>query len=888
MSLRSGTRIGSYEITGAIGAGGMGEVYRARDARLRRDVAIKVVPGAFAANPQRLARFEREAHALASLNHPNILAIYDVGSAPDGPFIVSELLEGTTLADASVRGRPWPLRQALDITRQVAQGLAAAHARGIVHRDLKPANIFVGDDGVAKILDFGLARLTEPLAPDDDRTKEPVTGENTVLGTAGYMAPEQVRGQPADQRADIFALGVVLYELLTGRRPFTGPTAADALTAVLTSDPPDLSQDESIPAAIARVAGRCLQKRPEARFQSAADLAFALDTVSATSSAGVLPPVRRRVTLSPSLLAMLAALALATGAGFFAGRSTTPHRLFPVVARVHTLTDLVGLEDAPAMAPDGKSVAFVAMAGGWHHIFVRLLAGGASLQITRDPAEHLFPRWSPGSSEIMYFSPAAPGEAQGTLREVSALGGVPRRLTNALGGADVSLRDGRLAYFVVAEGHIQLLTSANDGGSTKVIARLPSGSYYWHPRWSPNGGYIAFQRGDGVRFDVFVVPAEGGEPRQVTHDNTVINGLSWLPDGSGIIYSCSRDSTMPYLPTFSLWRAPLDGGASTPLTSQETSYVNPDVHQDGTVVAGRVRMQFDLWKIPTGGSAVDNVARRIQLTRQTGHVQTPTVNPAGDEIAFLSDSGGHANIWVLAMSSGDVRQITHERDASAAVGVPIWSPDGQSIAFVSSRGNAGLGFGLWAVSPDGSNLRQLVKRGFGAAWSPDGRWLYYVEGANRNVMKIPPGGGTPLTVRTDGARNVIGLHRATLFYLEERALVDGTPEFLVRAATPENGPSRVLARVPASRVPSWQIVNPALSPDGNWLVQTLTDGVRTNIWALSTSTGEWHPITDFGDRATFIARRVSWTPDGMYVVAAVGEGDEDIVRLDGLVEGRSR
>jgi Tol biopolymer transport system component len=475
--------------------------------------------------------------------------------------------------------------------------------------------------------------------------------------------------------------------------------------------------------------------------------------------------------------------------------------------------------------------------------------------------------------------------AQGTLREVSALGGVSRRIASALGEADVSLREGRLTYFCLAERGIELVTSLNDGSDTKLIARLPSGSYYWHPRWSPDGRSVAFQRGDGIRFDLFVVPAEGGEPRQLTHVHTLINGLAWLPGGDGIVYSSSRGSTMPYLPTFSLWQVTLDGASTTELTSHETSYGHPDIHQDGTVVVSRMRMQFDIWQLPTRGSPIDNVKGALRLTRQTGEVATPTADPAGNEVAFLSDSGGHANIWVLTRS-GELRQITHERDADVAIGVPIWSPDGGSIAFVSTRGNAGLGFGLWAVSPDGSNLRQLVPTGFGAAWSPDSRWLYYVDDATRRIKRVPRAGGPAVFVRTDVARNVIGLHGSTLFYMDERLLVDGTPEFLIRAATPEDGPSRVVARMPASRVPIWQVVNPALSPDGKWLAQALTDGLTTNIWTLSTSTGEWRQMTDFGARATFIARRVSWSPDGTSVLAAIGDGDEDIVRLDGLVAGR--
>ena len=222
-----------------------------------------------------------------------------------------------------------------------------------------------------------------------------------------------------------------------------------------------------------------------------------------------------------------------------------------------------------------------------------------------------------------------------------------------------------------------------------------------------------------------------------------------------------------------------------------------------------------------------------------------------------------------------------------AVGVPVWSPDGPSIAFVSSRGNQGLTFGVWLVDSDGSNLRNVANPGLGPAWSADGRWLYYSTrsgstAADVVLKKVPVEGGQAVTVTTERLRNVIGSHGDTLYYLFERPLVDGTPEFEIRAATPEDAPFRVLARIPASRVPIWQIVNPALSPDGKWLAQALTDGLTTNIWALSTTTGQWRQLTDFGERATFIARRMSWSSDGRSILAAVGEGDSDIVMLEGL------
>jgi len=293
-------------------------------------------------------------------------------------------------------------------------------------------------------------------------------------------------------------------------------------------------------------------------------------------------------------------------------------------------------------------------------------------------------------------------------------------------------------------------------------------------------------------------------------------------------------------------------------------------------------MRFDIWKFPFGEVPADNVRVAERITQQTGQVQTPTAGPDDREIAFLSDSGGHANLWVVRSDGREQRQITHELDPSVALGVPVWSPDGSTIAFVSSRGNTGLGFGIWVVNPDGGNLRQLVKHGLGAAWSSDGKWLHYTDGGV--LYKIALTGGAP--VKIGQARNVIGSDGSTLYYMIERPLVDGRPEFEIHAANPEDAPSRVLARFQASRVASWQIVNPSLSPDGRWLALPLTDGVVTNIWAVSTSSGEWRQVTDFGDRATFIARRVAWSSNSQSIFAAVGEGDSDIVLLDGVLHAR--
>jgi Tol biopolymer transport system component len=304
------------------------------------------------------------------------------------------------------------------------------------------------------------------------------------------------------------------------------------------------------------------------------------------------------------------------------------------------------------------------------------------------------------------------------------------------------------------------------------------------------------------------------------------------------------------------------------------------------VSAARMRMRFDIWKFPFDGSPSENVRRAEPVTHQTGEVLTPTASPDGKEVAFLSDSGGHANLWVLSLASGELRQITFESDPRAAVGVPVWSPDGRTIAFVSSKGRTGYEFGIWVVNPDGSNAQQLVAQGLGLAWSPDSQWVYYTDNVSGTLNKIRLSGGAPVVVRAERTRNAIAVHGSTLYFMIERPLVDGRPEFELRSATPENGPSRTIARIPASRVATWQIVNPALSPDGAWLSLPLTDGLTTNIWALSTLDGSWRQVTDFGDRTTFIVRRMSWSSDGTSIFAAIGEGDADIVLLDGLVDAR--
>jgi eukaryotic-like serine/threonine-protein kinase len=883
MTVSVGQRLGRFEVRGTLGAGGMGDVYRAHDPQLGREVAIKALPSAFSNDPDRQRRFEREARAAASLNHPNILAVHDVGVHDGVPFIVTELLEGETLRQ-QMNGRPLPPRKAIDYAIQIASGLAAGHDRGVVHRDIKPDNLFVTRDGRVKILDFGLAKMIDasgdatvtldgvPLAP--------------VVGTAVYMSPEQARGLRVDHRSDIFSFGVVLYEMLAGYAPFRRGTTPETLNAILHDEPPELAGVALVARSLERIVRHCLEKVPAARFQDIRDLIFDLNALPDDAyQSGPTPPVSSRRGANRIRYWSLPAAAVVAAAvlGYLAGTTRAPAPIADAgTHRVHRVTDLAGIEESPSISPDRKYVAFTGNVNGVRQIYLRLLAGGSPSPITKDAVDHRSPRWAPDGNSLVFFSPARSDQVQGEIWRIPTLGGSPRHVMDCIGDADVSPSSGRLACFTLSAGKTQLVTASPEGTDVQVVAQSVS-EYHLYPRWSPDGRWIAFQKGDGLRYDIFVLPIAGGEPRKLTNERNIIRGLAWLPDSSGIVYSSSGGSTIPYLPPMTLWEVKLNGDDPRQISPAEAWYEEPDVHSSGLLSAAMMRMHFDLWRFPFDRGPAENVRRATQITRQTGEVSTPTSSPDGHEIAFLSDSGGHSNLWVSSVQNGALRQITFEDEPAVSVGVPMWSPDGSSIAFVSSKGRIGFDFGIWLINPDGTNQRNIAKQGLGVAWSADGQWIYYAESSAGPLYKIAASGGSPIRVRSDPMRNVIGLHDTTLYYMVERPLLDGRPQFEILAATPEDGPSHSLAHIPAARVPSWQIVNPSLSPDGEWLAMPLTDGDTTNIWALSTRTREWRQVTDFGDRATFIARRVSWSADGRSILAAVGEGDADIVVLDELI-----
>src|SRR5271168_1470452 len=424
MALSSGTKLGPYEIHSLLGAGGMGEVYRARDTRLGRDVAIKVLPEALANDADRLRRFEQEARTIAALNHPNILGIHDIGTHDGAPFLVSEFLEGQTLRDKLV-SEPLPVRRAIEYALGMAQGLAAAHEKGIVHRDLKPENVFVTRDGRIKVLDFGLAKLVRP--EENHETAETLTSPPTlpgmVMGTVGYMSPEQVRGEPSDARSDIFSFGAVLYEMLTGKRAFKRATSAETMTAILREEPPELNDTGwQGPLAMQRILVRCLEKNVERRFQSASDLAFAIESLSGTSAAKSVPqPKSRRVWL-PWVLAAMLLVAIAVR-----------EMVRPVAAPPDPLenahfarvTDFESVE--AAISPDGRFVAFVSDHDGPFDVWLTQVGTGRLINLTQGNAGPL-----PGPLRSVGFSGNGSeiwlggGDVGMRLRLMPLTGGTPR------------------------------------------------------------------------------------------------------------------------------------------------------------------------------------------------------------------------------------------------------------------------------------------------------------------------------------------------------------------------------------------------------------------------------------------------------------------------------
>ncbi|HET9401855.1 MAG TPA: protein kinase [Candidatus Acidoferrales bacterium] len=680
MALTAGNRLGTYEIVCPLGAGGMGEVYRARDTRLGRDVALKVLPAAFAADSERLARFEQEAKCLASLNHPHIACIYGVEESTGAPAIVMELVEGPTLADR-IRKGPIPIDEALPIARQIADALEYAHERGIIHRDLKPANIKITPDDAAKVLDFGLAKaLDDTPAETVDLAHSPtLTGMATqagiILGTAGYMSPEQARGKSVDRRADIWSFGCVLFEMLTGRQAFRGETVTDTLAAILKSEP-DWSQLPAATSAHVRVMlRRCLQKDPRQRLRDIGDARISLEEVIAGSSelftsAGVSFPVGRRI-FPWALAGLFAAL---SAAGLIAWRFGASASRRPMHFRA--VTNLEGVQAEPAISPDGRSVAFLSNRGGDFNLYVGLLSGGDLVQVTHDSNLKAGPAWSPDGATLAFSRMNSSGTWD--IWETPSLGGTSRRVIQNANDAAWSPDGTQLAY---ANGEDHGIWVAGASGENAHRITMPDGKAgnwrYTEPRFSPDGGKIAFSsRGNGPYGELNVFDLRSGNLHAITSDGALALSPVWSPDGRFIYFGSSRGGTM------NIWKIAATGGDKEQITSGQGDDAQLDLSQDGNkIVFSTWRQKINLTEIDLAGKPGAPSSRMLPMDPGRNQVG-PSYSSDGKYLAYFSNLKGaeRESIWVSnADGSNPVLLVRDDR-----VNVfPRWTPDGQHVLYES-------------------------------------------------------------------------------------------------------------------------------------------------------------------------------------------------------------
>ncbi|MFN2454156.1 MAG: protein kinase [Pyrinomonadaceae bacterium] len=727
-ALPSGTRLGRYEIRSLLGAGGMGEVYRARDPKINRDVAIKVLPASLSADVERLRRFEQEAQAAGALNHPNILVIYDVDTHDDGaPYVVSELLEGETLRER-LGGAPLPQRKAVEYALQIAHGLAAAHQKGIVHRDLKPENLFITKDGHVKILDFGLAKLIEPAdtsaAQTDVPTRKVNTGAGVVLGTIGYMSPEQVRGQPADHRADIFSFGAVLYEMLSGRRAFRGDSAIETLNAILKEEPPDLTAVNSqVAPGLERVAQHCLEKRPEQRFQSASDVAFALEALTGNSGSTQVSAIKdlKRLTARERIAWLTAGvllLAIASLAFLYGRRSPVDAsvlRFFvsPPEKTVFTFHDVIY---STAVSPDGRLLAFVPLAAGQTQLWVRPL-DSLNAQPLEGTTGATSPFWSPDSRFIGFF-------AEGKLKKIGATGGPPQTLCSAppeVNSGTWNREDTIL--FTSGQGDRGILRVSASGGEPTTISRIDKSKgeiYQFWPYFLPDGKHFLYLAGHAQRetSTLCVMSLEGGETRPL------------IQTPSRVVYASPE--YLLYVREKNLLAQPFDAAAlrltGEPIpVAERLLYFNPTGWAEISVSDNGV-LAYHTGQFVSRLVWLNRKGEEIGSISSPNAYEAPRLSPDGRKLAVsVADSRTGANdIWIYDLTRGTSTRFTFDNTTENG---PVWSPNGQRLAFTADRGDAP--FLHQKMLSDSGSGEPLVKPAGGLQsacdYSADGQFIIYKD-----------------------------------------------------------------------------------------------------------------------------------------------------------------
>ena len=718
--LSSGKQLGPYEIVSLLGAGGMGEVYRARDSRLGRTVALKVLSSEVAGDPSRRARFEHEARSSSALNHPNIVTVFDFGNQDGFSYIVTEIIEGESLREVIRRG-PMPQNRLVEIAGQLADALAAAHAAGIVHRDLKPENIMLTRDGRPKILDFGLAKQVAP--PDPDATALLTrTSPGAILGTAAYMSPEQISMAAVDHRSDIFSFGLVLHECLTGRQTFERTTAVEMMTAILREDPPELP--ETVSPGLRQIVAHCLEKEPDRRFHSARDLAFALRTLSvnasSTNTRTQTPPPAAFKHPRPWLWPLLAAgIALALLALLI------PHFLEPPPIRLESyrFTPFANdhePESEGAWAPNGKSIAYLKTVDGIPELMVRALDSPTPIQLTKTRNHVSHPFWSPDSSVIYYTARSGAGELWG----ISPAGGKSKKILDDLRTASISPDGKNLAIWRAAGQGDQLRSSVWISSPPGAPPRryepapfeIPLDTFGNSLHFAPDGSSILLvANGTNPQIWLLPFPAGSGKPRRLfaNMEFAFVPQTAWLPDSRHAVLSFA-----PFVnnqPALSL--ADLKNEKFRKLTATADGETEPSTSPDGKhLVFTSVTDDYDLVEVPLDGSGLRT------LLANSRDMYSPSWSPAGDQIVYATDRTGTGEIWMHNMKAGLDRPVVTAADfPSGTTGLahPVFSPDGNRFAFV--RYAVGEPASVW-IEPTvgGAPIRLAPEYLVAPTWSPDG------------------------------------------------------------------------------------------------------------------------------------------------------------------------
>ncbi|HYC90351.1 MAG TPA: protein kinase [Thermoanaerobaculia bacterium] len=722
--------IGPYRLLRQLGAGGMGEVFLAHDDSLGRNIAIKLLPAHLASDAEHLARLRNEARSASSLNHPHIVTIYEIGrDDSQRAFMAMEYVDGMTLREA-MRGGAMPVRKALQIATQIADGLAAAHKRGLVHRDLKPENVMLTSDGVVKILDFGLARSLETAEAN-------VSEPGMLMGTYSYMSPEQARAAETDYRSDQFSFGSILYELLTGERAFNGASGVETLFMVVRDEPAPLSVVAShVPAPLRWIVDRCLSKDPEDRYVSTRDLARDLQYLrDHFSEAGAATPIREKATLAVRLRRRwpaAAAVLIALLAGSLA--TAWVRRPQPRIITSERYLTYSGHDYSPAVSPDGKLIAFASNRDGVQRIWLKQVEGGSEVALTAGIDD--FPRFAPDNSAIYYTHADTPGALKASLWRVPVVGGEPRRLIDDVGTADVS-RDGtKLAFTRTIPGPRTLLTAimvANaDGSGARELARTGIGTL--HPRWSPDGTKIAVVTTDSGRVTqgVTIVDTETGKTRQLATPAKAgeISSVLWTPDGDALVYVRAQSVEIVVGGSAKVIRHDIDEDVAEEIGWTSHNGVVLDMLADGKLVLDARSPRDNLREL--GGSSERWITRGNSSDRQ------PSYSPDGKSILFSSNRSGNLDLWITD-SNGGVRRVT---DDGAEDWDPAFTPDGKKIVWSSGRsGN----LEIWIANADGSGARQISHDGKDAenpTSTPDGQWIVYCSfnPAKAGLWKVRPDG----------------------------------------------------------------------------------------------------------------------------------------------------